>query len=808
MRLRLSALARKSLADIRRRRGRSVLVVLAIVIGVAGLSCVDVAERALSADYAFTLAGIGPHPDLTVVVDEVTPRLMSAVNHVSGVTSVQRSDAVGTQWAVRRAPGHVDFTIVAFPDPARVASAPFQLLSGRYPGPGEIVMEYGDSALQQVSVGDSATVDTASGTAVLRVSGIARTRGQNPAVSGKSIGYMSSAALSALPMHTYVPGQPPRQPLVTRNLDFTLRSPASWRSTADSIRARVQAEGATVLSVVPPQTGASLQGVQNIFTLVWVLIGVVVLLATLLLANAVAALVADEAGVIGTMKAVGATQWRVMRGYLTTVLLYGLIATPVGLVLGVVAGARLSASMAASIPLATGSFQVAGSTIALGVAVGIGIPLLAALLPLWLGTRVTVRQALANWGVASVEAERTGAVTRLLAGRLGRVPQTVWLGVRGLFRRPWQAVLSVGTVAVAAVCFLVAQTLVASVGSSVASVWSNFSADVEVYASGSVSQLHSALAPVAGIARMERVGWYGAPTPWGKASAWGVEPDSKVFHPQITAGRWFTAADRNVVVLSDAMAARSHVPVGGSFPVAGPGGGNTVSMTVIGTVRQSVDDLSQVGSLVMPVNELYEREGANPATVAGFTNRVLIVASDRSASGVDRLARAIDTAGRSVSAARGEGPIAEVFLFHDEVVRQQRNFVPLYDLLYAMSIIVAAVGILGLADALAASVVERRREIGLMRALGAIGRRVGSVFIVEGLALSIVAWLTAAAMGIPLAYLFVGLFERTVMPIGFHFNPLAFPLMFAVTVIIATLAALVPALQASSLRAVDLLRHE
>jgi putative ABC transport system permease protein len=807
---RLSAMGRKSIADVRRRPGRSIVVVLAVMIGVSGVSCINVAERALSDDYSFTLARSGPHPDLSVVVDKTNLQLQSTISHLAGVRTLEESDVAATQWHVLRAPGHVDFAIVAYPDLPQVLLTPFQLLSGRSPGAAEIIMEYGDSAQQPVDIGNTVTVDTAAGVATLRVVGIARTAGQNPAVSAKSIGYMSTTGLSALPMHSFANGVPPLQPLVTHQLDLTLSTPSAWHAVADSINAAARAEGVTVLSVVPPQQGASIQGEQSIFTLVWVLIAVAVLLAALLLANTITALVAEEVRIIGTLKAIGATQWRVIRGYLTTVLIYGAVATPTGLVVGILLGQRLSGSMAASIPLAQGRFQLSAATIALGGAVGIGVPVLAALVPLCLGTRVSVRQALATWGVSSPRSQRSGPVSRWLSARLIRVRQTVWLGVRGLFRRPWHTALSVTTVAMAAVCFLIAQTLVTSLGASIASVWGNFSADVEVYASGegATTGLHTLLDTVPGIARTERVGWYGDPTPWGKASVWGVEPDTQLFHPQLTAGRWFTAADHNVVILSDAMASRAHVPVGGSFPVTGPGGGASVSMTVIGTLKQSVDDLSQVGSMVMPVNQVYALEGADPATITDFTNRVLILATDRSATGVDRLTRAIDTAGRSAITAQGDGPIAELFLFHDEVVRHQRNFLPLYDLLYAMNLIVAAIGILGLADALSASVVHRRREIGLLRALGARGRRVGSVFIIEGLALSSVAWVLAGVVGVPLSYLFVGLFQRTVIPIDFHFNPLTLALMLLITALIASFAALVPALRAAALRAVDLLRHE
>jgi putative ABC transport system permease protein len=775
------------------------LLVLAIMIGVAGVSCAYVSERSLAADYGYTMAGSGPHPDLTVVLDRLDNALLARISGVSGVASAKPSQTASTQWHISAAPGHADFTIVAFPNPAHTPLSPIQLLSGRYPELGEIVMEYGDSALQHVAIGDHVVVDTATGTAALRVVGIARTAGQNPAVTGQSIGYMNTAGLDALPMNRFETGKVPVQPLLTYSVDLTLRSPAQWHGAASAIGGVVKDAGATVLSVVPPQDGASLDGVQNIFSLIWILIGVALLLAVLLVANAVTALIADDVTVIGTMKALGGTRQRVACSYLTTVTLYGAAATPVGLALGVLAGARLAHAMASSIPLADGPFRLAPATIALGIATGLGVPLLAALLPLWLGTRVTVRQALATWGVALVQRAH-----RIVAP--GWLPPIVSLGLRGLFRRPWRAALSVATVALAAVCFLVIQTLVTSVDTSIGSVWSGFSADVELYVGGqeSVADVRSVLSGVPGIASFERVGWYGAPTPWGKASAWGVEPDSRLFRAQLTGGRWFTPADRDVVMLSDAMAARSHVPIGASFPVAGPGGTHTVTMTVIGTVHEAVDDPSQVGSIVLPVNELYEREGADSATVAGFTNRVLVVARDRSAAGVDRLARAIDAAGRT---ARG-GPIAEVFLFHDEVDRHQRTFIPLYDLLYAMGLVIAAVGILGLADGLGASVVQRRRDIGLMRSLGATGRQVGSVFTVEGLTVSTLAWVVGAVVGTPLAYMFVGVFRSSVMPVDVVFWPAGLLVMFGVTAVIAALAAIAPAWRAASLRTVDLIRHE
>ncbi len=143
-----------------------------------------------------------------------------------------------------------------------------------------------------------------------------------------------------------------------------------------------------------------------------------------------------------------------------------------------------------------------------------------------------------------------------------------------------------------------------------------------------------------------------------------------------------------------------------------------------------------------------------------------------------------------------------------ETKQQQQNWFVLYALLYAVALIVGAVGVLGLANALTASVLERRREIGMLRAMGASGWRVGQVFWSEGLALGGIAWLAGGVIGLPLAYLFVRAFSQLVMPVDFVIDPAAFVVMLVAVVVIATLATITPASRAAQIRVADMLRYE
>ncbi len=109
---------------------------------------------------------------------------------------------------------------------------------------------------------------------------------------------------------------------------------------------------------------------------------------------------------------------------------------------------------------------------------------------------------------------------------------------------------------------------------------------------------------------------------------------------------------------------------------------------------------------------------------------------------------------------------------------------------------------------LAASVTERQREIGLLRAMGATTWRVAQVFWVEGLALGGIAWCLGALLGLPLALAFLLVMSRLVLPTDLVIDPLAFVIMLGAVLGMVTLASIAPAFRASRVRIADLLHYE
>src|SRR5215470_15254897 len=161
-RWRVSALTHKSLTDIVRRPIRSLLVTLGIVIGVAGLTTINVANDALHRALAYT-ADETQAANLTFFAQRIDPAVLPQLQAVPNVVAVQLSTQHVTRWRIATAPGQVSLTVTAYPDPRHVSVNPFQVTQGQLPGLGEIVMDTSDRIFQWVGIGDRVIVDTPRG---------------------------------------------------------------------------------------------------------------------------------------------------------------------------------------------------------------------------------------------------------------------------------------------------------------------------------------------------------------------------------------------------------------------------------------------------------------------------------------------------------------------------------------------------------------------------------------------------------------------------------------------------------------------
>ena len=127
-----------------------------------------------------------------------------------------------------------------------------------------------------------------------------------------------------------------------------------------------------------------------------------------------------------------------------------------------------------------------------------------------------------------------------------------------------------------------------------------------------------------------------------------------------------------------------------------------------------------------------------------------------------------------------------------------------------MAVLLAIVGALGLTGTMGINVLERTREIGVMRAIGASSIHIGQVFVVEALCIGVLSWLAGVILALPISLLLsrqVGiLFLES--PLEFSFSILGTVIWLLLSVLLSAAASLLPAWNAARLSVRDVLSYE
>jgi putative ABC transport system permease protein len=219
-----------------------------------------------------------------------------------------------------------------------------------------------------------------------------------------------------------------------------------------------------------------------------------------------------------------------------------------------------------------------------------------------------------------------------------------------------------------------------------------------------------------------------------------VPADTTLYRPHIEAGRWFDGSDtdRQVLVISAKTAALNKIRIGDT--VQGRIGPLHQSWQVIGTYRWIAGNDYIVEAAYAPlqtIQKLTRRYDAASFLLLDTNSPDLAT----EAAYLHKLEQTFEDAGIKL----------DVYNTHGKAAQRQfaaNQFQPVIGTLSGLAIMIAVVGGIGLSGALAINVLQRRREIGVLRAIGAPGSAIFRLFLLEGILHGAVAWL----MSLPLAY--------------------------------------------------------
>lgn len=781
-------LAHKAITDVTRRKGRTALVILGILIGVLGLTAVNVADDVMGNAFAFRYAN-RTWPDLAYVVQgqAINASLLPGVRQTTNVLQTGLRTEYNTRWHINSGSGSVPLALLGNSATSSDALGTFQLTSGRLPGAGEVVMESSDSAIQAFALGDRITVESPGGTTSLRIVGLARTPGD--ASQQGALAYMHPDVLQRL---AHLNGS--NDLLVKLRVVNEQTLQQANQTIAQYLHNHGLQRFVVGAQVIADPNRTIVSGVLNAIRAVSL---IALLLACFLLINTVSTLITEQMRIIGTMKALGGQRGKIIQSYLISVSIYASAGTVLGIVLGIVGGYLLAQNFAAAVALNLGPFTLAPWIIVVSMVAGLALPLLSALIPLMRGTSITVHQAMAAYGVQS-----HGRRIHTTGSSFTWMPQTVWLGLRSTFRKPVRATLTLLALTLSGAVFLSVQVATTSIGATLDELAHTYNSDVNISLRPlPYQQVHDLLSRVPNVQRIEPrlTQTVQVPQAQGKLDLIGLQPGTQLYQYHLVTGRWLAANESNTIVLSDVVARDLGLQVGNELTFVA-NQNQVENWQIVGIVHDLNKD---VGSQAIGV-AYTNIEGLNALDNMPLsqTSDLMIRAQNRSPVAVDKLAKDL------AATLTQNGFVPSVTTLQQQIQQNQGPAQIVYAVFDLVAVIVALVGILGLFSTLSSSVLERRLEIGILRSLGASGLRVAGVFWVEGLAFAGLAWQIGAVLGVPGAYGLVAMLSQQLVPLEFIFSPLLILSTLLLILLLVALASVGPALTASRLRLRDLLRYE
>ena len=127
-----------------------------------------------------------------------------------------------------------------------------------------------------------------------------------------------------------------------------------------------------------------------------------------------------------------------------------------------------------------------------------------------------------------------------------------------------------------------------------------------------------------------------------------------------------------------------------------------------------------------------------------------------------------------------------------------------------MAVLTAFVGSIGLTGTMSMNVLERTREIGVMRAIGAVDFMVMQSVIIEGLVIGLMTWVLAIGLSFPISTLLLTIVGETMMgsAMSLTFTPLGIVLWLVIVIVLSLVASIMPARNAARLTISEVLAYE
>jgi len=804
---------RKVFHDLLDNKGRTLLVVLSIAVGVFSIGVIAGAYQIISNDMSVSYSANNP-ANVELRMADFDEDTLQMIHNQRGV-----EDAEGRRvFNMRvRTPGTEKWTtldMIAFEDFEKNAINLLAPIAGRtVPAKREVLLELDVLQHMDTGVGELLEVQLPDGsTKTLPVVGIV----QDTAASAGDFLASPAAYISMDTLQTL--GQPRlfnRAVIIVSEKGDDI---SHIRDMGAKLKDKLEKNGSLVIRLRFSEThehplADTINAVLGILMALGIL---VVFLSSSLIANTLNALLNQHLRYIGVIKLVGGQRRQVFFMYLALIVAFSILALLLAVPLGGQGAYGLALYMATELNFSLLGYRIVPMALLIQILVGLFVPVIAGLVPVLNGSRVTVLRALSGGLAEDERLAKAGQervpwfdwiqvkATRILAKRGLHIPRPFVISLRNTFRRKSRLALTLFTLTMGGAIFIAVFNVRATLHDYIGQIGKYFVADVSVDFDRPyrLAEIEQKVREVGGVQRVE--GWQFVSGELldqemqvlENINVFGPPADSELIEPILVAGRWIEAEDVRKLAVSEGIYKY--------FPDIEPGervnlkiDGREETWEVIG-IFKFVD---REGVLAYAPYEYVSR--MNHLVNRAYSFRLVTDRHDRPYQ--DAKAEQLDKHFRDLGF---KIRIAEAGRASLDTAVESLDILVVF--LLIMAVLTAIVGSMGLTGTMGMNVLERTREIGIMRAIGADDRAVMRTVIAEGIFIGMISFGLAIILSIPFTYLLSTIVSLAVFqtPIAVVFTYTGYAIWLGLVLALSALGSILPARNAARLTIREVLAYE
>lgn len=808
--------------DLWDNKARTLLVVFSIAVGVFSIGVIAGAYQIISTDMSISYAANQPaNVELRTV--GFNQDVLSSIQNTHGVLDAEARRVFNMRVRVAGTEKWTTLDMVAFEDfEANTVNLLTALQGDVIPKKREVVLERDALNHVDVQVGDVLEFQLQDGsTKTIPVVGVVQDTAMGAGdFLASPYAYVSMSSLQYL-----------RQPELFNRAYVTVETGGDdirhIRVIGADLKDKLEKNGTRVIRTRFSETyehplASTVNAILGILMALGILI---VFLSSSLIANTLSALLNQHLRHIGVIKLVGGRRRQIFEMYLVLIMSFAALALLIAVPLGGQGAYGLALFISSELNFNILGYRIVPTALLIQIAVGLIVPLIAGLSPVIGGSRITVLRALSgdltgdeSQPQPGAERNRSGQqqtrvswldrmlirLTRMLASRGIHFPRPFIISLRNTFRRRGRLILTLFTLTMGGAIFIAVFNVRATLHDYIGSIGKYFVADVTLDFDQPyrLSEIEQMVMQVDGVVGME--GWQFVSGELldvngevlENINIFGPPADSVLIEPLLVKGRWIHAGDVRKLALSEA--AYDY------FPNIGPG--DQVTLKIDG--RE--EDWEVIG-----IFKFVDREGVlayapyeyisqmNNLANRSYSFRLITESHERSyqdakAEELDKFFRERGFKVRVAQAGRAT---------LDTAVESLDTLVVF---LLIMAILTAVVGAMGLTGTMGMNVLERTREIGITRAIGADDRAVMRTVISEGFVIGAISFVLAIILSIPFTYLLSTIVSLAVFetPIDVIYTFMGYVIWFGLVLVLSVVASILPARNAARLTIREVLAYE